>query len=192
MYQLIYPALFGALALFYTKPAMASEKEQTQLQPLHSVVMQNHTTDWKQANQKVAELGGWQFYASEAGAHQGMDHSQHGSGAMMDHSGHKMPVDHSQHHHKQHQQMDHSQHSMPEDHSKHHQQHRDHSQHSTTEDHSKHHQQHRDHSQHSMPEDHSKHHQQHGDHSQHSMPEDHSKHSKPQPVKTGDEHEHHH
>ncbi|WP_233080428.1 hypothetical protein [Rheinheimera soli] len=163
MYQLIYPALFGVLALFYTKPAMASEKEQTQLQPLHSVVIQSRTTDWKQANQKVAELGGWQFYASEAGAHQDMDHSQHGSEAMMDHSGHKMPIDHSQHHHQQ--QMDHSQHAMPEDHSKHHQQHLDHSQHA-------------------MPEDHSKHH----NHQQ----MDHSKHSEPQPVKTGDEHEHHH
>jgi hypothetical protein len=145
MSQLIYPALFGVSALLYTMPTAASEKEQTQVQPLNSVIIQSRTKDWKQANQKVAELGGWQFYASEAGAHQGMDHSQHGSEAMMDHSGHKMPVDHSKHNDHQ-RQMDHTQHSKPVDHSKH------------------------------------KHH--------HQM--DHSQHSEPHPVKTGDEHEHHH
>lgn len=114
MYQLIYPALFSVSALFYTMPTAASEKEQTQVQPLGSVVIQSRTTDWKQANQKVAELGGWQFYASEAGGHQGMDHSRHGTEAEeMDHSQHNMPVDHSKHHHPQ-PQMDHSQHSKPQ------------------------------------------------------------------------------
>lgn len=117
MYQLIYPALLGVSALFYTVPTAASEKEQTQVQPLDSVVIQSRTTDWKQANEKVAELGGWQFYASEAGSHQSMAHS-----------GHKKPVDHSQHHH---QHMDHSKHSEPVDHSKHKNHHQmDHSQHS--------------------------------------------------------------
>ncbi|EGM79221.1 hypothetical protein Rhein_0609 [Rheinheimera sp. A13L] len=101
MSQLIYPALFGVSALLYTVPTAASEEQQTQVQPLNSVVIQSRTKDWKQANQKVAELGGWQFYASETGGHQSMDHS-----------GHKKPVDHSKH--KHHHQMDHSQHSEPQ------------------------------------------------------------------------------
>lgn len=108
MYQPIYPALLGVLALLYPEPTLAFKKEQNQLQPLHSVVIQNSTTDWKKANQKVAELGGWQFYVKEAAADQGRDHTQHDSDTIMDHSGHKMPVDHSKHHH-----MDHSKHSVP-------------------------------------------------------------------------------
>lgn len=94
MYQLIYPALICATALFYAAPA-ASNPESAAVQPLTSVAIQHNSSDWKQANQKVAELGGWQFYASEAGGHQGMDHS-----------GHSMPMEHSPHH--SHQQMEHS------------------------------------------------------------------------------------
>jgi hypothetical protein len=118
MHQLIYPALFCALVLLCTAPAIA-DTELTKVQPLTAVTKQNTTTDWKQANQKVAELGGWQFYASEAGGHQGMDHSghtmpmdhsKHRSGKAMDHSGHTMPMDHSKHH----KQMDHSQHLTPQ------------------------------------------------------------------------------
>ncbi len=114
MHQLIYPTLFCALVLFYTAPVIA-DTEQTKFQPLTSVTKQNSTTDWKQANQKVAELGGWQFYASEGGGHQAMDHSKHSmpvdhskhkSDNTMDHSGHSMPMDHSPHHN--HQQMEHS------------------------------------------------------------------------------------
>jgi hypothetical protein len=116
MSQLIYPALFGVSALLYTVPTAAAEKEHTQVQPLNSVIIQSRTKDWKQANQKVAELGGWQFYASEAGVHQGMDHfvpgTEAGGHQSMDHSVHKKPVDHSKH--KHHHQMDHSQHSEPQ------------------------------------------------------------------------------
>lgn len=135
MSQLIYPALFGVSALLYTVPTAASEKDQTQVQPLNSVIIQSRTKDWKQANQKVAELGGWQFYASETGGHQGMDHSRHGTEAEeMDHSGHNMLVDHSKHNDHHQQQMDNTKHSEPVDHSKHHKHHKhhkmDHSQHS--------------------------------------------------------------
>lgn len=101
MSQLIYPALFGVSALLYSVPTAAFEEQQTQVQPLNSVIIQSRTKDWKQANQKVAELGGWQFYASETASHQSMNHS-----------GHKKPVDHSQH--KPPHQMDHSQHSEPQ------------------------------------------------------------------------------
>ena len=127
MHQLIYPALFCAAALFYAAPA-ACDTESGTVQPLTSVAIQNTTSDWKQANQKVAELGGWQFYASESSGHQGMDHSKHSmpidhsmhsSDDTMDHSGHSMPMDHSKHssddttdhsQHHNHQQMDHSEH----------------------------------------------------------------------------------
>lgn len=125
MHQLIYPALFCAATLFYTAQAACDTGSGT-VQPLTSVVIQNNTSDWKQANQKVAELGGWQFYASEVGGHQGMDHSKHSmplddskhtmpmvhskhsSDDTMDHSTHSKPMEHSQHHN--HQQMDHSEH----------------------------------------------------------------------------------
>jgi len=125
MHQLIYPALFCATALFYAAPAASDTKPAT-VQPLSSVAIQNNSSDWKQANQKVAELGGWQFYASEAGGHQGMDHSthsvpmdhsKHSSDHTMDHSGHTMPMDNSKH--SSDHTMDHSGHSIPMDHSKH-------------------------------------------------------------------------
>lgn len=114
MHQLIYPALFCATALFYAAPAASDTKPAT-VQPLSSVAIQNNSSDWKQANQKVAELGGWQFYASEAGGHKGMDHSTHSM--PMDHSGHTMPMDHSKH--SSDDTADHSGHSIPMDHSKH-------------------------------------------------------------------------
>lgn len=128
MHQFIYPALFCA-ALIFSASAKAKDTAEVSVQPLRSVTLQNSTTDWKQANQKVAELGGWQFYASEAGGHQGMDHSGHSM--PMDHSSHSMPVDHSQHsmpidHSSHSMPADHSQHSMPMDHAKHQQM--DHSQ----------------------------------------------------------------
>lgn len=147
MHQLIYPALFCAAASFYAAPA-ACDTESGTVQPLTSVAIQNTTSDWKKANQKVAELGGWQFYASESGGHQGMDHSKHSmptdhskhsSDDTMDHSGHSMPMDHSKH--SSDDTMDHSGHSMPMDHSKH-------SSDDTT-DHSQHHNhQQMDHSEH--------------------------------------------
>ena len=123
MYQLIYPALFCATAVLYAAPA-ASSTEPAAVQPLSSVAIQNNTSDWKQANQKVAELGGWQFYASEGDGHQGMDHSKHSM--PMDHSGHSMPMNHSKH--SSGKAKDHSGHSMQMDHSKHQQQ-MDHSEH---------------------------------------------------------------
>ena len=125
MHQLIYLALFCATTLLYAAPA-ASDTESVAVQPLTSVAIQNNTSDWKQANQKVAELGGWQFYASEGGGHQAMDHSKHSmpvdhskhrSDNTMDHSGHTMPMDHSKH--SSDNTMDHSGHTMPMDHSKH-------------------------------------------------------------------------
>jgi hypothetical protein len=149
MHQLIYPTLFCALVLFYTAPVIANT-EQTKFQPLTSVTKQNSTTDWKQANQKVAELGGWQFYASEGGGHQAMDHSKHSmpvdhskhkSDDTMDHSGHSMQMDHSKH--SSDNTMDHSGHTMPMDHSKHHNhQQMDHSEHQrakTGDEHEHHH-----------------------------------------------------
>jgi hypothetical protein len=167
MHQLIYPALFCATALFYTAPA-ASDTKPVTVQPLSSVAIQNSSTDWKQANQNVAKLGGWQFYASEGGGHQGMDHSKH-----------SMPMAHSKH--RSDNTMDHSGHTMPMDHSKHRS--------DNAMDHSKHRSDNTmDHSGHTMPMDHSK----------HSMPMDHSEnqqqmdHSEHLPAKTGDEHEHHH
>lgn len=123
MHQSNYPMLWSTLVLFCSLPA-ASEPESVQVQPLSSVAIQNSTLDWKQANKKVAELGGWQFYASEAGGHQAMDHSGHhmpmdhsghpkqDSDTVMDHSRHSVPVDHSKHHN--HQQMDHSKHKGPQ------------------------------------------------------------------------------
>ncbi len=170
MHQFIYPALFCA-AMAFSASALAGATEETTVQPLTTVTLQNNTTDWKKANQKVAELGGWQYYASEAGGHQGMDHSNH-----------SMPMDHSKHS----EAMDHSKHSMPMDHSGH----------SEAMDHSKHSEA-MDHSRHSMPMDHSKHSEA-MDHSRHPMPMDHSGHTMPeayseqQKVKTGDENEHHH
>ena len=139
MHQFIYPALVCAATLF-SAAAFASATEETTVQPLDTVTLQNHTTDWKQANQKVAELGGWQYYASEAGGHQGMDHSKHSM--PMDHSKHSEAMDHSTHS----EPMDHSKHSMPMDHSKHSEA-MDHSKDSKPMDHSKH----------SEPMDHSKH-----------------------------------
>ena len=64
-----------------------------QLPPLF-ISSEEKTSDWIQANKKVAELGGWQFYMQEAGGHAAMDHSQHSG-----HSGHKAEpaMDHSQH-----------------------------------------------------------------------------------------------
>lgn len=116
MYHRIYPALICATAVLYAAPA-ASNTEVTEVQPFSSVAIQHNISDWKQANQKVAELGGWQFYASEAGGHQGMDHSTHS--IPMDHSGHNMPMDHSGHNmpmdHSKHQpQMQHSEHQRTE------------------------------------------------------------------------------
>ncbi len=94
MFQFLSPALLGAAALLYAAPAACATKSAT-VQPLTSVAIQNQSTDWKQANQKVAELGGWKFYASETADHQGMDHSKH---SMPEHhSGHSMPMDHSGH-----------------------------------------------------------------------------------------------
>lgn len=149
MHQLIYLALICATAVLYAAPA-TSNTEATEVQPFSSVVIQNNTSDWKQANQKVAELGGWQFYASESGGHQGMDHSKHSM--PMNHSGHSMPMDHSKHssdntiEHSKHSSdntMDHSTHSMPMDHSKHHNhQQMDHSEHQrakTGDEHEHHH-----------------------------------------------------
>ena len=172
MHPFIYPALFCATSLLYATQVTPTSKL-AEVQPLSSVTLQNNTTGWKQANQKVAELGGWQFYASQAGGHQGMDQSEH--------SEHSMPMDHSTH-----QQMDHSkhsEHSMPVDHSSHQQMdHSEHSEHSMPMDHSNHQQMdHSEHSDHSMQMDHSNHQQ-----------KDHSKHSEAQPAKTGDEHAHHH
>jgi hypothetical protein len=120
MQQFIYPALFCA-AIVFSASALASTTEETTVQPLTTVTLQNNTTEWKQANQKVAELGGWQYYANEAGGHPGMDHSRH-----------SMPVDHSKHS----ESMDHSRHSMPVDHSRHSES-MDHSRHSMSEDHSR-------------------------------------------------------
>jgi hypothetical protein len=138
MHQLIYPALFCATALFYTAPA-ASDTKPVTVQPLSSVAIQNSSTDWKQANQNVAKLGGWQFYASEGGGHQGMDHSKHSM--PMDHSKHRSDntMDHSKH--RSDNAMDHSKHSMPMDHSEHQQQ-MDHSEHlpaKTGDEHEHHH-----------------------------------------------------
>ena len=179
MQQFIYPALFCA-AIVFSASALASTTEETTVQPLTTVTLQNNTTEWKQANQKVAELGGWQYYANEAGGHPGMDHSRHSM--PVDHSKHSESMDHSKHS----ESMDHSSHSMSEDHSKH----------SESMDHSKHSES-MDHSRHSMPVDHSRHsesmdHSRHSesmDHSSHSMSEDHSRQNK---VKTGNEDEHHH
>jgi hypothetical protein len=149
MYQRIYPALFCATAVLYAAPA-TSNTEATEVQPFSSVVIQHNISDWKQANQKVAELGGWQFYASEGGGHQGMDHSKHSMpmdhskhspDTTMDHSGHSIPMDHSKH--SSDDTMDHSGHSMPTDHSKHHNhQQMDHSEHQrakTGDEHEHHH-----------------------------------------------------
>ena len=130
MHQFIYPALVAA-AVVFSASALASATEETTVQPLTTVTLQNNTTDWKQANQKVAELGGWQYYASEAGGHGGMDHSKHSM--PMDHSKHSEAMDHSKHS----KPMDHSKHSMPMDHSKHSEA-MDHSKHSMPMDHSKH------------------------------------------------------
>jgi hypothetical protein len=191
MHHLTYPALCCAMALFYAAPLISntlSNTESAAVQPLSSVAIKNNTSDWKQANKKVAELGGWQFYTSEAGGHQTrdhsghsmpMDHSKHSSDATEDNSGHLMPIDHSKHNSDA--THDHSGHTMPIDHSKH----------SSDATH--------DHSGHTMPMDHSKHssdatH----DHSGHTMPMDHSKHqqqmdhSEHLPATTGDKHEHHH
>ena len=82
-----------------------------QLPPLFTS-SEEKASDWIQANKKVAELGGWQFYMQEAGGHAAMDHSQHSG-----HGGHKAEpvIDHSQHSghsgHKAEPAMDHSQHS---------------------------------------------------------------------------------
>ncbi len=121
MFQLIYSAFLCAALLCYSKHA-AADSQQAEIQPLPSVSKQNHLMDWKQANEKVAELGGWQFYASQTGSHKSMDHSKHQM--PMDHSKHPMPTDHSKHQmpmdHSKHQMpMDHSKHQMPMDHSKH-------------------------------------------------------------------------
>ncbi len=135
MYQRIYPALFCATAVLYAAP-VASNTEVTEVQPLTTVAIQNNTSDWKQANQKVAELGGWQFYASEGAGHQGMDHSKHSM--PMNHSGHNMPIDHSKH--SSDDTMDHSEHNMPMDHSKHNSDNTmDHSGHNMPMDHAKRH-----------------------------------------------------
>jgi hypothetical protein len=193
MYRTIFPASYCVGALLFVSAATATpEVAKTEVLPLSSVAAVTARTDWKQANQNVAELGGWQFYASEAGSIQGMDHSKHSvpmdhssHGKAMDHSKLSMPMDHSSHG----KAMDHSKHSMPMDHSSHGKA-MDHSKHSMPTDHSSHGKA-MDHSKHSMPTDHSSH----GkamDHSKHSMPMDHSKHLIPQPAKQGAEHEHHH
>jgi hypothetical protein len=193
MHRTIYPTLCCVCALFFVVPATATQEvSKTEVLPLFSVAAEKLSTDWKQANQRVAELGGWQFYANEAADHKGMDHSRHSM--PMDHSSHTKAVDHSKHY----MPMDHSSHGKAVDHSKHYMP-MDHSSHGKAVDHSRHampidHASHTkavDHSKHSMPMDHSSH----GkamDHSKHSMPMDHSKHLAPQPAKKGDEHEHHH
>jgi hypothetical protein len=168
MQKIIYPLLCCALIVLY--PVQAEK-----VQPLSTVAAATQAIDWKQANQKVAEVGGWQSYASEAGGHHGMDHSKHQM--PMDHSKHQMPMDHSKHQ----MPVDHSKHQMPVDHSKH-QMPVDHSNHQMPVDHSKH----------QMPVDHSKH-QMPVDHSKHQMPVDHSQHkTKVKPAKAGDDHAHHH
>jgi uncharacterized protein involved in copper resistance len=132
MHPTIYPTLCCVCALFFVVPATATQEvSKTEVLPLFSVAAEKLSTDWKQANQKVAELGGWQFYANEAGGHKGMDHSSHTKA--VDHSKHSMPMDHSSHT----KAVDHSKHSMPMDHSSHGKA-MDHSKHSMPMDHSSH------------------------------------------------------
>ncbi|WP_288740168.1 hypothetical protein [uncultured Rheinheimera sp.] len=155
-----------------------------QLPPLF-ISSEEKTSDWIQANKKVAELGGWQFYMQEAGGHAAMDHSQHSG-----HSGHKAEpvIDNSQHSghggHMAEPDMDHSQHSGHGGHMA--EPAMDHSQHSGQSGHKA--EPAMDHSQHSGHSGHKA--EPAMDHSQHSGHAT-SKQTAPKPA-AGDQHEHHH
>lgn len=97
MYSVKNKALRCACVLLVTNSGSSfasSEASVLQQLPPLFISSEEKTSDWIQANKKVAELGGWQFYMQEAGGHAAMDHSQHSG-----HSGHKAEpaMDHSQH-----------------------------------------------------------------------------------------------
>ena len=111
-------ALHCALALLAAHSTLSiASQEVSVLQQLPPIFSHSEPKklDWTQANNRVAELGGWQFYAQQAGGHgnhSAMDHSKHSG-----HSEHQTEseMDHSTHSgHSGHQtesEMDHSRHS---------------------------------------------------------------------------------
>ncbi len=96
-------ALHCALALLAAHSTLSiASQEVSVLQQLPPIFSHSEPKklDWTQANNRVAELGGWQFYAQQAGGHgahgnhSAMDHSKHSG-----HSGHQTEseMDHSRH-----------------------------------------------------------------------------------------------
>ena len=179
MHSMIKKALSCAcgVLMFYSVSSFAFA-EQSVLQQLPQLFngTEQTQTDWTQANKKVAEQGGWQYYAEEAGGHGAMDHSKHKAHAghssadmqMMDHSKHNT---HAGHDSADMQIMDHSKHKAHAGHSSADMQIMDHSKHKT----------HTGHNAADRPA---------MDHSMHKAHQ-HEKQATPQPA-AGDHHDHHH